>query len=94
MMPALTIGPAIAAFDIYVGFDDTARGAIRRVNAVELFLASPLDPARHCRAGRMRSPAMPPSTASAVPVVALAAGDARWRIAAATSLAVTSRPSG
>ena len=37
MMPALTIAPAIAAFDIYVGFDDTARGAIRRVNAVELF---------------------------------------------------------
>ena len=37
MMPALTIAPAIAAFDIYAGFDDTARGAIRRVNAVELF---------------------------------------------------------
>ena len=46
------------------------------------------------RAGRMRSPAMPPSTASAVPVVALAAGDARWRMAAATSSAVTSRPIG
>ena len=44
--------------------------------------------------GRRRTPCMPPSTARAMPVVALADGDARYRIASATSAADTSRPDG
>ena len=44
--------------------------------------------------GRRRTPCIPPSTARAMPVVALAAGDARYRIVSATSAADTSRPDG
>jgi hypothetical protein len=44
--------------------------------------------------GRSRRPLMPPSTAIQVPVVEPDDGEARYPIAAATSAAVTNRPSG
>ena len=44
--------------------------------------------------GRSRKPAMPPSTANEVPVVAPASGPARYNTALATSCALTRRPDG